>query len=345
MKQKKTTLFFAAITLLMLCLSSVTFAQGTGIISGRVTDSQSGDYLPGANVMLQGTTIGGATDREGHYRIVNIPAGTYTMVARYMGYEEHSEEVTVTAGRNTLIDVQLDVSYVQMEDVVVSGLRQGQVKALAVQKEAGNIKNVVSREQMENFPDVNTAEVLQRLPGVHIDRSQGDGRYVLIRGTDPRLSTVTVNGEALASTRNEERYSQLDIVGSNQMNFIEVVKALTPDMDANAIGGTVNILTKSAFDYPGRHLDLTIGTGYSDLDGAVNWQGKFNYSDKFGADNKFGFSITANYDRKNRGADNIEYEWDNEEDVNDNEIPFALSDFTMFDYQLVKERYGVGGGL
>lgn len=345
MKQKKTTLFFASITIAMLCFATITFAQGTGRISGKVTDSESGDFLPGANLMLQGTTIGAGADREGSYRILNIPAGTYTLVVRYMGYKEHSEEVTVVADRSTLVDVKLNVSYVEMEDVVVSGLRQGQVKALAVQKEAPNIKNVVSREQMENFPDMNTAEVLQRVPGVHISRSQGDGRYVLIRGTDPRLSMVTVNGEPLASTRNEQRYSQLDIVGSNQMSSIEVIKALTPDMDANSIGGTVNIITRSAFDYPGSHLDLTVGTGYSELDGAVNWQGKLNWSDKLGSSQKFGYSITANYDRKTRGADNIEYQYDDIDDEAGNELPYVLSDIRFMDYQLTKERIGFGGGL
>jgi outer membrane receptor protein involved in Fe transport len=155
---------------------------------------------------------------------------------------------------------------------------------------------------------------------------------------------VTVNGEALASTRNEERYSQLDIVGSNQMSMIEVIKAITPDMDANSIGGSVNIITESAFDYPDRNLKATIGSGYSNLGGKFNWQGKFNYSDKL-ANGKLGYSITANYDRKSRGVDNFELEYDNETDINGNEIPYALADFALFDYQVTKERLGVGGGL
>ena len=291
--------------------------------------SNSGDYLPGANILLEGTTIGAATDLQGKYRIVNIPAGTYTLKARYMGYKDYSGKVTVNANRTIIYNIKLNVSYVQTKEVVVSGIRQGQVKALAIQKEAPNIMNVVSREQMENFPDVNTAEILQRLPGISIDRSQGDGRYVLIRGTSPRLSSITINGEAVASTRNEERYSQLDIIGSNQMSFIEVSKTLTPDMDANSIGGTVNIITRSAFDFPGTHLDMTAGSGYSNLDNAPNWQWKFNYSGKFGTKKNFGLSITANYDRKLRGADDIEYEWDNQKDVNNNVIPYALTDLTL----------------
>ncbi|MFC2084358.1 TonB-dependent receptor [Bacteroidota bacterium] len=332
------------ILFLMFLFSSLAFAQ-TGGITGLVTDSQTGDFLPGSNIMLDGTTIGSSSDIGGKYRISNIPPGEYTLRVRYIGYEEYTTAVTVTAGRTVEVNVQLNVSYVQMQDVVVSGLRQGQVKALAVQKEANNVKNVVSREQMENFPDVNTAEVLQRLPGVHIDRSQGDGRYVLIRGTDPRLSTVTVNGEALASTRNEQRYSQLDIVGSNQMSMIEVIKAITPDMDGNSIGGSVNIITRSAFDYPGRKLNLTLGSGYAELDQAFNWQGKFNFSDKLGEDGKFGYSITANYDKKTRSADNIEYEWDEVDTETGKTVEYALIDANLMDYQLVKQRIGVGGGL
>jgi len=343
--KSKLTLFIVSLTFALLYLTTFTFAQGTGIISGRVTDSNSGDYLPGANILLEGTTIGAATDLKGNYRIVNIPAGTYILKARYIGYKDYSEKVTVTAGRNISYDIKLIVNYIQTKEVVVHGLRQGQVKALAIQKEAPNIMNVVAREQMENFPDVNTAEILQRLPGVSIQRSQGNGRYVLIRGTSPRLSSVTVNGVALASTRNEERYSQLDIIGSNQMSFIEVAKTLTPDMDANSIGGTVNIITRSAFDFPGTHLDMTAGSGYSNLDKAPNWQWKFNYSGKFGTKKNFGFSLTANYDRSLRGADDIEYEWENKKDISNNKIPYALTDLTLFDYQLIKQRYGIGGSL
>ncbi len=332
------------IALMALCFTSVSYAQ-RGTITGRVTDYQTGDYLPGANIMLKGTSMGAASDREGLYKITNVPPGKYTLIAKYIGYKDYSTDVLVVPGKSTVVNIKLKVSYVQMKDIVVSGLRQGQVKALALQKQAISIKNVVSKEQMENFPDVNVAEVLGRLPGVMIDRSQGDGRYVLIRGTDPRLSSVTVNGAPLATTRNEERYSQLDIIGSNQMAFVEVVKALTPDMDANSIGGTVNIITPSAFDYPGRKMDISVGSGYSELDKAMNWEGKFNYSNKFGAHKDFGLSVTANYSRKNRGADNIESEWDEEKTETGKIVPFALADTRLMDYQLIKSRYGIGGSL
>jgi TonB-dependent receptor len=317
----------------------------TGNFNGRIVDIQSGEYLPGANVMLEGTSYGGTTDREGIFWISNIPSGDYTLLVRYIGYADNRSDISIASGSTVTIDVQMSVSYVEMDDVVVEGVRQGQLKALSMQRESNTIKNVVSRELMEQFPDVNVAEVLQRLPGVYIDRAQGAGRYVLIRGTEPRLSTITVNGEALASSRNEQRYSQLDVVGSNQMSFVEVVKAITPDMSANSIGGAVNLITRNAFDYPGRKLKVTLGGGYTDADADPIYQGQFNYSNRFGKNQNMGITLTVNLDRKSSTHDNMEYDYSEEEDVNDNIIPFAIDDMFIHDVQHTKDRIGYGGGF
>jgi len=320
-------------------------AQFRGRIVGRVTDTNTGDFLPGANVFVQGTNFGAATDRAGMYRIENLPPGTYTLVARYIGYEEFSTEVQVTAGSKVKQDIALMVSYVEVGEVVVEGLRQGQVKALSQQRMATNIKNVVSQEQMERFPDVNTAEVLQRIPGVFIDRSQGDGRYVFIRGTAPGLNYVTVNGQKLATNRVEERYAQLDIITAGQLASVEVNKAITPDMDGDAIGGSVNLVTRSAFDHPGSRFNLTLGPGYARIDKKMIGQGKLNYSNRFGENKNIGFTFSANYDVKERGTDGMEFEFDDTEDINDNPIPFALDQFDLRDYRRTRTRYGLGTGL
>ncbi|MFC1784460.1 TonB-dependent receptor [Candidatus Neomarinimicrobiota bacterium] len=333
-------------TLIIIILSMmIPLNAQTGNFSGRVVDVQSGEYLPGANVMLEGTNYGGTTDREGIFWVNNVPSGDYTLLVRYIGYADNRSDISITSGTISTPDIQMSASYVEMEDVVVEGVRQGQMKALSMQRESNKIENVVSRELMEQFPDANTAEVLQRLPGVYIDRAQGAGRYVMIRGTEPRLSTITVNGEALSSSRNEQRYSQLDVVGSNQMSFVEVVKAITPDMSANSIGGAVNLITRSAFDYPGRKLKLTLGSGYTNHDGQPIYQGQFNYSNRFGKNQNMGITLTANYDRKNSSHDNMEYEYDEVEDVNDNVIPFAISNIFMHDVEHTKDIFGYGGGF
>ncbi|MCI0494372.1 TonB-dependent receptor [candidate division KSB1 bacterium] len=337
-------LFFSLIILLSFSFTSLN-AQVTGSITGRVTDTSNGGFLPGANVMIKGTNFGDASDREGEYVIANIPPGNYTLMVSYIGYETFSTDVNVTAGATTKQDIALKVSYVEMEQVVVEGIRQGQVKALSQQRTSTTIQNVVAQEQIERFPDENTADVLKRIPGVYIQNSLGEGRFALVRGTDPRLNIITVNGEKLATNRTEERYPQLDIIGSSQLASVEVTKALTPDMDGDAIGGSINLVTRSAFDYPGRRIDATLGSGYANIDAKPIGQGKIHFSNVFGANRKLGLTITANWDQKERGTHNTEPRWADKEDINKNKIPFALTEVTLMDYNSTFTRYGIGGGL
>jgi len=252
-KPKTAFIFIVLLSLFSLFVAQNAFAQAKGMVLGRVVDANTKDYLPGANVMLEGTILGASTDREGIFVILEVPFGTYQLVVNYIGYNDFTTEVSVTESeyKVRLPEIELEISAIEADVVVVEGQAEGQMKALNQQRAAPNIKNIVAREQMELFPDYTTADAVQRLPGVYIDRDGGEGRYVLVRGTEPRLSNVKVNGEELATNRVQERYSQLDIVGSNQMASIEVVKALTPDMDGDAIGGTVNLVTRSPFDYPG----------------------------------------------------------------------------------------------
>ena len=342
----RNTLFalFTLILLFAFCFTSLN-AQVTGVISGRVTDAGSGDFLPGANVMIKGTNFGAASGREGEFTIANVPPGNYTLTVSYIGYEEFSTSISVEAGKTTRQNLALKVSYVQMEQVVVEGIRQGQIKALSQQRTSATIQNVVAQEQIERFPDENTADVLKRIPGIYIQNSLGEGRFALIRGTDPRLNIITVNGEKLATNRTEQRYPQLDIIGSSQLASVEVVKALTPDMDGDAIGGSINLVTRSAFDYVGRRIDVTLGSGYANIDGKAIGQGKVHFSNVFGANRNFGFTFTANWDQKERGTHNTEPRWSDKEDVNKTKIPFALTEVTLMDYNSTFTRYGLGGGF
>ena len=248
-------------------------AQKNGQITGRVYDAETKEYLPGANVVLKGTAFGAATDRSGNYRISNIPPGNYVLVASYIGFEDTSFDIVIDEkGFTVNQDLALKASEVKMQEVTILGLRQGQTKALNVQKTASNIMNVVSEEQIESFPDINSAEVLQRVPGITILRDQGEGRYVQIRGTEARLNTMKVNGETIPSPEGEIRQVQMDIIPADQLSSIEVIKAITPDMDGDAIGGTVNLITKSALDYEKPVLNVTAGGGYADISGKGIYQ-------------------------------------------------------------------------
>ncbi len=321
-------------------------AQQAGEIAGQVFDTQTNEYLPGANIMLEGTYLGASSDRDGLYRITNVPPGTYQLKTSYLGYQDFSAEVTVEAGQRVIQDVALEPGAIRGDEVLVVGERQGQVKALNIQRTANTIKNVVAQEQMQRFPDLNTAEVLQRLPAVSVERDQGEARYILIRGTEPRLSSTLVNGSRVATPEDEGRFTGLDVISTNQLASVEVTKALTPDMDGEAIGGSVNLITKSAFDYDRQVLNIVGGGGYGDLRGRPSYQADITYANRFGENRNIGVTLNGSFYGFDRGSENNEYEWGSEDDVNDVEIPWALQTLELRDYWTVKRnRFGGSGAV
>ena len=337
-------------------LLSFTHLAYAGDVSGKVTGSSSGDFLPGANVMLDGTNYGTSSDRFGNYKIGGVPEGDYTLKVTYVGYADFSDSVTVGSD-DVMVDVSLDVDYVSMEGVNVTGLSQGQAKALSQQKSAGNIKNVVSRDQMEKFPDQNVADVLQRLPGVALESDHGEGRYVQIRGAEASLNTTTINGVKVPSPEDVRKIS-LDIIPSYSLGSVEVTKAITPDMDADAIGGHVNLITKNAFDYDGQFMEAKVAGGHRPLYGKSGSMGAFTYGNQF-MDGNLGLIVSGSYEFNDMKTDNIELEWndkyetvsdvvDSEEDetyVVDETDGVILNDMQLKNYSLSRERVGVTTSL
>ena len=326
-------------------------------VRGKVTDSGSGDFLPGANVMLDGTNYGASSDRSGNYKITNVPEGDYTLKVTYVGYADFSGAVSVGAD-GTNLDVSLTVDYVAMEGVNVTGLAQGQAKALSQQRSAGNIKNVVSRDQMEKFPDQNVADVLQRLPGVALESDHGEGRYVQIRGAEASLNTTTINGVKVPSPEDVRKIS-LDIIPSYSLGSVEVTKAITPDMDGDAIGGHVNLITKNAFDYDGQFMEAKVAGGHRPLYGKSGSMGAFTYGNQF-MDGNLGLIFSGSYEFNDMKTDNIELEWndkyefvsdvvDEPEDdptyVVDETDGTIINDMQLKNYSLSRERVGITTSL
>jgi TonB-dependent receptor len=315
-------------------------------IDGKITDATTGNVMPGANVVVVGTDFGAATDRNGNYRIVSIPPGTYTVSVSYIGYEDFTAELTVEA--DITQDIALVHSYVELEEVEVSGIRVGQSKALNQQKTADNIRNVIAEEQISSFPDVNSAEVLQRVPGVAIERDQGEGRYVIRRGTEARMNAMSINGEHIPQADGGRRAIAMDVVPADQLASIEVTKAITPDMDGDAIGGSVNLVTRSALDYNKRILKFSGGSGYNNLMGTIPFNGHVTYGDRFGADGNIGAMISFSYSQNKLGSDNIEIEWggvDLGEDEDGDEVPWALNTLELRDYAIQRNRLGFSANV
>ena len=328
-----------------------------GVVTGRVSDTGSGDFLPGANVFLEGTNYGASSDRAGNYSITGVPEGSYTLRVTYVGYSDYSNSVTV--GSDPVNEnVQLNVSYVAMDAVNVSGLAQGQAKALSLQRSAGNIKNIVSSEMIERFPDQNVADAIQRLPGVALETDHGEGRYVQIRGAEAQLNTTTLNGIRIPSPEDTERIVSLDVIPSFLLGSIELIKAITPDMDGDAIGGSVNLITKNGFDYDGRTINLKVAGGQRTMRGKNTGMAALNYADQL-MNNRLGLIISGSYENNDMHTDNIEMEWDDKyeyvTDVVDSEEDetyvveesdgIILTDLQLRNYNLSRERMGITGNL
>ncbi len=318
---------------LALVIPSAVAAQGAGTLVGRVTD---GDARPlaGVEVRVEETSLAAVTDRTGAFRMVNLPAGGHTVTARSLGYETAQARIRIEAGEATTQSFILNPAPLPVEGIEVSGQRRGQAIAMQQQRTADNIRSVVSSELIGRFPDPNAAEAVQRLPGVSVYRDQGEGRYVLIRGSAPALSSMTINGERIPSPEGDIRYVALDVIPADLLAGIEVNKTLTPDQDADAIGGSVNLVTRS----PARGLslfDVTLAGGYNQLSSDFIQQVAGTYAHRFGESEKWGLVMGGSWYRTNRGSDNIEFAWDDDD----------LEELELRDYIVNRERKGVTGTL
>jgi TonB-dependent receptor len=322
-------------------------AQQLGSVEGRVLDATTSRALSNAEVSLPATSIRTTTDGEGRFRLRNVRPGTYRLEVRYLGHGTQTVEVVVEPMQVTRRDVNLEPLPLALSEVVVAGIRSGQARALSAQLAASTIKNVIDQEQMELFPDMNPAEVLSRVPGVNIGRSRGEGKYIYLRGAGPRFTNVTVDGQVLGTTRPETRTHALDVISADQLAAIEVTKAITPDLDASATGGAVNLVTRGPFDRAEqRRASLKLGTGYSEMGALPLYQGALSFLSRFGEGEKLGISANASYDRLNRHSQQNEMgQWRARKDVSGNDMPHVLEELMLLNYGNIRDRYGASGSV
>ena len=332
LSKKVSTLILTCVSALSIMLPQFVHAQSTATVNGTITDQRTGELLPGASILVEGTSIGTSTNADGKYSLNSVPAGEQTLQISYLGFETLEEEISVEAGQNLTLNIELTDNFIEMEGITVQGIRQGQARALNQQKTAANIKNVVAADLIGRFPDQNVADALRRVPAVSVQRDQGESRYVQIRGTNPNLSNISINGEQIPSPEGDVRYAALDMIPSDVLSSIEVTKAITPDMDGDAIGGSVNLNTLAA-TRSGRTLKVTLAPGYNNQNQDLSPFGGIaavTYGDRV-SDGKLGFLVSGSYQNANRASNNNEMEYD-EGDID------ALE---LRDYELNRERAGL----
>ncbi|MCB0844660.1 MAG: TonB-dependent receptor plug domain-containing protein, partial [Bacteroidetes bacterium] len=320
------------------------YAQGSGNLSGTVVDKTSGEKLLFSNVRLEGTSFGISTDGEGKFILRQIPAGDYNLIATYIGYLEQKMPVTVVAGKTTEVTVEMDYAGYQTEEVVISTQVSGQMSAINEQLASNTIKNVVSADRIQDVPDANAAESVSRLPGVSLIRNGGEGQKVAVRGMSPQYNVVMVNGVRMQSTDRNDRSVDLNMIAPNILSGIEVTKALTADMDADAVGGTVNLKIAPAAD--GFRGKFGVQGGYGST---ANTYGNYRVNGMLSTrlfKKKLGVQVSGYLDNFNRNSDVLSAGYAlNEEDKLDSAgfIPIDLNSVSITDR--VTERQRVGGGL
>jgi len=331
---KKLTIYFSV---LLVALTLSVQAQQSGIIKGRVLDSDNLS-MPGATVILESLNKGTVTDNYGYYTLTGVPAGAYDLRVSYIGFKSDEQTVTIEPGKTTTADFILEAG-IALSEVVVTGQLQGQSKALNTQMNKGNITNIISSDQVGRFPDANIGDALKRIPGISVQYDQGEARFGNIRGTAPQYNSVMINGERIPSAEAEDRTVQLDLVPADMIQSIEVNKAVTPDMDGDAIGGSVNLITRSApYD---RRVSATLGSGYNLLTEKPIYNGAFILGNRF-FDNKLGVIASFSHHNHQLGSDNVEAEWDYMDDNNKNGSAFAEElQIRQYYLQRVRQSYSL----
>jgi len=323
-------------------VSSTSAQNATGIIAGTVVDP-AGSVLIEAKVEIEPSGRQAVTNDQGQFRISYVAAGRYTVTASYVGFSAFVNSVTVNAGQTTNVVAALRVSS-QSDSVMVTAPRlQGDAEAVNIERMSDQIVQVAPAGVITSLPNTNIADAIGRLPSVSLERDEGEGKYVQIRGTEPRLSNLTINGVNVPSVEVTVRNVKMDAIPAYGIERIEVYKTLSANMDADGVGGTVNLVTPTAQDKPTYSLNGT--SGYNPVQNGF-WRGGFDgtYGRRFGPAKRYGVLIGGSWDRTNRGIDDLEPSQTTGTLADGTNVAYVNGeDFRSYDYY--RTRYGFTSGI
>jgi TonB-dependent receptor len=337
-RENRLVRYAAGLLMSLLLLSPFVFAQSDkGVIAGSVVDSQGG-AVPGAQLQLAPLGIISVSNNQGLFNLPAVPAGHYTLSVSYVGFETQKTEIEITANQALNVNLTLKVASTSEEILITADRPHGEAEAINQTRTADNILQVLPAEVIRSLPNANVADAIGRLPSVTLYRIEGEGVYIQVRGTEPRLTNVTVNGVTLPSPEPTVRQVRLDVIPSDLVEAVELNKTLSANQDANGIGGSVNLRTKEAGDAP--TLNLFGDGGYTNIE---NGRGSYDFGGtagkRFGEQKKLGILFNAAYDYNGRGIDNIQPTLD---PLSTFASPFYDND-TIREYRYYRHRYGFAG--
>ena len=238
-------------------------------------------------------------------------------------------------------DAPASPSAITLDRIEVKPQLEAQIRAVDLKRDSDAILDAVSADDVGDYPDQNVAESLQRLPGVSVTRDQGEGRYVVVRGLDAALNSVSVDGIAIGTPESDNRAAPMDVIPSESTERLKVVKSPTPDMPGDSIGGAILVESASAFDRDGRSIRAKVEANHQSLSGKTSPKAAFNYSDLF-ADGTFGVALGVNYLDREFQSDNVEGEYDTYAKGSDDRV---VTEWQRRKYDIDRTRVGANLNL
>ena len=262
-------IFYKTILFNLILFLSSAVAQESGSIFGKIVDSMTGEDLIGANLFLEGTTIGAASDLEGNYRITNIPSGIYTLSASMVGYTKLTvAELEIKSGESKKLDISLTSEAIETEEVVVTArmILNNEASLLKNRQKSNSISDAISSELISRSGSSNAGDAMTKVTGASVV----DGKYVFVRGLGDRYSSMHLNGTELPSADPDKKAFNMDLFPTGVLDNIVTIKSFTPDKPGNFSGGLVDIATKSYPDV------FTLK-----LSGSSSYNSSVTFNDKF----------------------------------------------------------------
>jgi TonB-dependent receptor len=321
-------------------ISLTGFAQQRSSVKGIVRDENGA--LPGATVLLKGTTHGTSTDLEGRFQLSNVPPGTQEFVFSYLGYASYSQTIDVKEGINDLQAIQLEATGTQLGEVLVQGtMAPSQMKAMNIKKNADAIMDVMAADAIGKLPDRNAAEAVQRMQGVAVARYHGEADQATVRGTPFSWTSTLLNGTRMPSASvGGSRSAVLDAVPSEIIQYVQVVKAVTPDMESDAIGGSINFITRVAPEE--KLFNVSAAAGYNQRSQNATYNGSVVYGDRF-LKGKLGFILSASIWNRNWSTDELTTTFNTQ--LPDPVQKYSINTVLMKRYLGTRRTYGINPGL
>src|SRR5215471_15083485 len=313
---------------------------GKGAISGHVTDT-GGGILQGATITVDPGGISAVSDAQGSFLVNGLADGSYTVTISYVGFTNSTKSVTVSGGQVANADAKLSVSAQSLEVLVTAERPSGEAEEVNRERSAENVVQVLTSDVIRSLPNANMADALGRLPSVTIERDEGEGKYVQVRGTEPRLTNTTIDGVNVPWPESGVRQIKFDAIPADIVESVEINKTLQANMDGDGIGGSVNLVTKTAGERPtmnfsgmGGYTPILGGRGLVETTGTVGR--------RFGTSKKFGILVGGSYDWTGRVIDDIEPV----PDIANFGTPTQQRWFTQTDireYRYYRSRWGLAG--